>query len=64
LKTKDADKSKLASAFSSAEVNRVPISDKKFKGQGHRTSKTAENWRHVFLRAADEAQAGHAPTGN
>jgi len=36
----------------------------KVKGQGHRTSKTTENWRHVYVRTAGQAQAGQAPTAN
>ena len=37
---------------------------KKVKGQGHRTSKNTENWRNVYLRAADQAKSGQAPTAN
>jgi len=32
------------------------FSGEKVKGQGHRTSKITENWRHAYLRAADKAQ--------
>ena len=40
------------------------FSVEKVKGQGHRMSKTTENWSHVYLRAADQAQVGQAPTAN
>jgi len=44
-----------------ARVNKLSIfSDVKVKGQGHRTSKTTENWRHVYLRAGDQTTAAHA----
>ena len=34
------------------------------KGHGHRMSKTTENWRRVYVRTADEAQADRTPTAN
>jgi len=40
------------------------FSDKKVKDQGHLTSKNTQNWRHVYLRAANQAQAGQAQTAN
>jgi len=40
------------------------FSDEQVEVQGQRTSKTTENWRHVYLPAAIQAQAGQAPTAN
>jgi len=38
--------------------------DKMVEGEGQWTSKTTENWRHVYLRAMYRAQAYPAPTAN
>jgi len=35
-----------------------------WNGSGHQMSKTTENWRHVYLQAANQAQAGRVPTAN
>jgi len=40
------------------------FSDEKVKGQGHRTSKTTETWRRIYLPTADEAQADRVLTAN
>ena len=40
------------------------FSVEKVEGQRHRMSKTSEIWRHVYIRAADQAQAGQVLTAN
>ena len=37
---------------------------KKFKGQGQRKSKTTQNWRRVYLWAADQTHAGQVPNAD
>jgi len=42
----------------------VPFADENVKGQGDQMSKIKQNWSHVYLWEADQAQAGQAPIAN
>jgi len=61
LKTKKRRKIKIGNKnFPGYKEMECQFSDKKVRGQGHRTSKTFKAaWRHVYLRAADHHHHHH-----